>query len=81
MITVKVLRPRLCKLQTTRSNDAQRSRTTCSWMYRSRKLRIMAEIATYGIMSTPGLVVDGRVVSYGRIPSQAKSAHGWLTQR
>lgn len=26
-----------------------------------------AEIAKYGIMSTPGLVVDGKVVSYGKV--------------
>lgn len=26
-------------------------------------------IAGYGVMSTPGLVVDGRVVSTGRVPT------------
>lgn len=26
-----------------------------------------AEIATYGVMSTPALVVDGKVVSYGKV--------------
>jgi hypothetical protein len=25
------------------------------------------EIAKYGVMQTPGLVVDGKVVSYGRL--------------
>lgn len=28
-----------------------------------------AEIARYGVMSTPGLVVDGTVVSTGRVPA------------
>ena len=35
------------------------------------------EIMSYGIMSTPGLVIDGRVVSYGRIPSAGDIA-AWL---
>jgi small redox-active disulfide protein 2 len=29
-----------------------------------------AQIATYGVMSTPALVVDGKVVVYGRVPNQ-----------
>ena len=27
----------------------------------------VAQIASYGVMSTPALVVDGKVVSYGRV--------------
>lgn len=29
-----------------------------------------AAILTYGVMSTPGLVIDGRVVVSGRVPSK-----------
>jgi small redox-active disulfide protein 2 len=30
-------------------------------------VRDFAEIASYGVMSTPALVVDGKVVSYGKV--------------
>ena len=30
------------------------------------------EIVDYGILSTPGLVVNGEVVSSGRVPSEAE---------
>lgn len=33
-------------------------------------VRDFAQIATYGVMSTPALVVDGKVVSYGKVLSQ-----------
>ncbi len=33
-----------------------------------------ADIASYGIMKTPGLVVDDRVVVYGRVPSTREIA-------
>jgi small redox-active disulfide protein 2 len=36
-----------------------------------------AEIAGCGVMSTPGLVIDGTVVSSGRIPSPEQVAQ-WL---
>ena len=37
------------------------------------------QIAAHGVMSTPGLVIDGKVVSAGRIPSAGDIAE-WLVQ-
>jgi small redox-active disulfide protein 2 len=41
------------------------------------KVTDYAEIMGYGIMSTPGLVIDGKVVSFGRVPSAGDIAV-WL---
>jgi len=43
------------------------------------KVTDYAEIMAFGIMSTPGLVIDGRVVSSGRVPS-ADDIKVWLTE-
>ncbi|MFI5254901.1 MAG: thioredoxin family protein [Candidatus Limnocylindrales bacterium] len=43
------------------------------------KVTDYGQITAYGIMSTPGLVIDGKVVSYGRIPSPGDIAV-WLAE-
>ena len=43
------------------------------------KVTDYAAIMAYGVLSTPGLVIDGKVVSYGRVPSAGDIAV-WLGQ-
>ncbi len=43
------------------------------------KVTDYGQIMGYGVMSTPGLVIDGKVVSYGRIPSAGDIA-AWLSE-
>jgi small redox-active disulfide protein 2 len=42
-----------------------------------RHITDWAEIASRGVMSTPGLIIDGTLVSSGRIPSVDQVA-SWL---
>jgi len=42
------------------------------------KVTDMKTILAYDLMSTPGLVVNGKLVSSGRIPTQAE-IQKWLT--
>ena len=41
------------------------------------KVEDLPEIMKYGVMSTPGVVVDGKVVHAGGVPDRARVA-GWL---
>jgi small redox-active disulfide protein 2 len=44
-----------------------------------RHITDYAEMASRGVMSTPGLVIDGRVVSAGKIPTPWTIA-AWLAE-
>ena len=37
------------------------------------KVTDMMDILSYNVPATPGLVVDGQVVSYGRVPTKAET--------
>lgn len=41
------------------------------------KVTDMAAILGYGVMSTPGVVIDGQVVHAGGVPDR-KTIEGWL---
>ena len=41
------------------------------------KVDDMAQILGYGVMSTPGVVIDGKVVHAGGVPDR-KKIEGWL---
>jgi small redox-active disulfide protein 2 len=41
------------------------------------KVEEIKDIMSYGVMSTPGVVIDGKVVHAGGIPSRDK-VEGWL---
>lgn len=42
-----------------------------------KKVEDLREIMSYGIMSTPGVAIDGKVVHAGGVPSRAK-VEQWL---
>lgn len=45
---------------------------------RLEKVEDIAEILRFGVMSTPGVVVDGQVVHAGGLPERAK-IESWLS--
>ncbi len=41
------------------------------------KIEQIQDIMTYGVMSTPGVVIDGKVVHAGGVPARSK-VEGWF---
>ncbi|HWP62052.1 MAG TPA: thioredoxin family protein [Candidatus Binatia bacterium] len=76
MIRVEVLGPgciRCLRLE----QEAARAIELAGVEAEVRKISDLRAILDYGVLSTPGLVIDGRVVSVGRIP-RAEEIAGWL---
>ena len=44
------------------------------------EVKDLMEITEYSVMSTPGVVVDGKVVSSGKVPSR-KEVESWIEGR
>jgi small redox-active disulfide protein 2 len=71
MLTVKVLGSG-CENCKKLAHLAEQAIAGLSIEAQVEKVTDYAQIRAYGIMSTPGLVVNEKVVSAGRIPSQAE---------
>ena len=44
------------------------------------KVEDLPSIISYGVMSTPGIVIDGKVVHAGGVPAKSE-VQGWLTNQ
>lgn len=69
MLTIKVLGSG-CNNCTRLEKEVREALRNTAIEYEVIKITDYADIAAYGIMSTPGLVINEQVVSFGRIPKQ-----------
>lgn len=76
MKTIKVLGSG-CKNCTTTAKMIEERAAALGVEITLEKVTDMAAILGHGVMSTPGVVVDGKVVHAGGIPS-ADKVEGWL---
>ena len=63
-----------CKATVKLIEDAARARGVAVNL---EKVENIADIMAYGVMSTPGVVIDGRVVHAGGVPDKS-AVEGWL---
>ncbi len=73
---IKVLGPG-CKRCETTADMVKAEAAKLGIDVKVEKVTDYAEIAKYGIASTPGIVVDGKVVHAGGLPKQ-DAIGGWL---
>ena len=63
-----------CKATVKLIEDAAQAR---GMAFAVEKVENIADIMAYGVMSTPGVVIDGKVVHAGGVPDR-KKVEGWL---
>jgi small redox-active disulfide protein 2 len=76
MKNVKILGPGCARCNTTAEmvkSEAEKAGVTIS----IEKITDYAAIASYGVASTPGIVIDGKVVHAGGLP-KAEDIYKWL---
>ena len=76
MLTVKILGSGCAnckKLEAVARNAAHAAQVQADFI----KVTDMQQIMQYDLLSTPGLVINDKLVSSGRIPTQAE-VQGWL---
>ncbi|WP_373051384.1 thioredoxin family protein [Thalassovita aquimarina] len=76
MITVKVYGPG-CKRCETTAEMVREAASKLGVEIEVEKVTDPREIAMAGVMSTPGITVDGKLVHAGGLPDKAK-LDGWL---
>jgi small redox-active disulfide protein 2 len=77
MLTIKILGPGCSnckKLEAIAKQGAELARVQAEFI----KITDYAEITKYPVLSTPGLVINEKVVSSGRIPTPAEVST-WIT--
>jgi small redox-active disulfide protein 2 len=76
MKNIKVLRTGCanCKATLKLIEDAARAKGT---EIQLEKIEDIAQILGYGVMSTPGVVIDGKMVHAGGVPSRS-AVESWL---
>ncbi len=77
MLSIKVLGPGCANCQKV-EQIAKKVVSTLNADATVQKVTDMKEIMRYSILSTPGLVVNEKVVCAGRIPSEAEVTN-WIT--
>lgn len=77
MLDIKVLGTGCANCQTTMSLIEQAAQAN-NVNVQLEKVEDLQAIMGFGVMSTPGVVINGKVVHSGGVPSQ-ESIAGWLT--
>ncbi len=54
------------------AENAEQAAKTLGLEYEVEKITDLSEIMNFGVMTTPGLAVDGKVLSTGKLPSPAE---------